>query len=337
MKITLMGCKGTTLDLLNNIISEKALNIDLVITLPENLGEKHGVAFYRGSEIVNYCKDKSIPVHVVKSYNLKDQADLKFFKEAQIDLLLVIGWERIVPDEVLKTLGRFACGMHGSPYGLPRGRGRSPMNWALITGHNRFVTNLFKYDPFIDAGNIIGFQVFEINKFDTISSLHIKNRIAMYQLIRTYLPLIAKDQVVFKPQPPLKPTFYPKRIPTDSGIDWNLNTLQIYNLIRAVSPPYPPAFCYHKNEKVFLLEVFPFDTALFDSAIKPGTIVDISVASNEFVIKTKDGSLLVKKFTGLTTADIQIGDMLQGVDSDTILQEIVKRYHDNTPLDQREI
>ena len=184
MKITLMGCKGTTLDLLNNIISEKAFNIDLVITLPENLGEKHGVAFYRGSEIVNYCKDKSIPVHVVKSYTLKDQADLKFFKEAQIDLLLVIGWERIVPDEVLKTLGRFACGMHGSPYGLPKGRGRSPMNWALIGGHNRFVTNLFKYNPFIDAGNIIGFQVFEINEFDTISSLHIKNRIG--SVVKSY-------------------------------------------------------------------------------------------------------------------------------------------------------
>ncbi len=337
MKITLMGCKGTTLDLLNSIVLEKAFNINQVITLPENLGKKHGIAFFQGNQIKNYCKTQSIPVHTVNSYNLKDPSDLKFFQEAQIALLLVIGWERIVPDNILKTLGKFACGMHGSPYGLPKGRGRSPMNWSLITGHNRFVTNLFKYNPFIDAGEIIGFQVFEINEFDSIASLHSKNRIAMYQLLKTYIPLIEKDQVIFKPQSPIKPTFYPKRVPDDSAIDWNLNTLQIYNLIRAVSPPYPPAFCFYKGKKIFILEAYPFDTALFTSEIKPGTIVDISITLNEIVIKTKDGSLLVKKFTGLTSTDLQIGEIFQGADSDAILQDIVKRYSEKTPLDQREI
>lgn len=337
MKIALLGCKGTTLDLLNTIVTEKVFKIDLVISLPENLGEKHKVAFYRGKEIINYCKSHSISTQVVKAYNLKEPEDISFFKNAKIDLLLVIGWERIVPESVLNSLGKFSCGMHGSPYGLPKGRGRSPMNWSLITGHNRFITTLFRYNPFIDAGNIIGFQVFEINEFDTISSLHTKNRIVMFQLLKTFLPLIEKDKVVFQPQPPLKPTFYPKRTPKDSGIDWNLNTLQIYNLIRAVSPPYPPAYCFFNDKKVFILEAYPFDTALFHSSIKPGTIVDISLALEQFVIKTKDGSLIVKKFTGVKSKDLRIGEVLKGVNSQDIMQEIRTRYHANTPDDEKEI
>ncbi|NVM52756.1 MAG: hypothetical protein HWN66_03550 [Candidatus Helarchaeota archaeon] len=337
MKIALLGCKGTTLDLLNSIISENAFKVDLVVTLPEKLGKKHNVAFYKGNEIVKFCNNNSIPLHVVKAYNLKEPEDQAFFQDANIDLLLVIGWERIIPDVILKSLGVFACGMHGSPYGLPKGRGRSPMNWSLITGHNRFITNLYKYDPYIDSGPIIGFQAFEINPFDTISTLHTKNRIVMYQLIKTYLPLIEKNEVVIKPQPPVKPTFYPKRIPSDSGIDWNQNTLQIYNLIRAVSPPYPPAYCFHNDSKVLILEAYPFDASLFHSGIKPGTIVDLSIVLKEFVIKTKEGSIIVKKFEGLSISDLKIGAVLTGVNSQEILDKIRTRYHANTQDDQKEI
>lgn len=337
MKIALLGCKGTTLDLLHNIFTEKAFLVNLVITLPEELGIKHGVAFYRGKEIMNYCETHSIPIHVVNSYNLQDPADIVFFKTANIDLLLVIGWERIIPEIVLNSLGKFACGMHGSAYGLPKGRGRSPMNWALITNHNRFITNLYKYDPGIDSGHIIGFQVFEINQFDTISSLHAKNRLSMYLLLKTYIPLIESDELIFKPQPPLKPTFYPKRLPSDSGIDWNLTTQEIFNLIRAVTTPYPPAFCFFEGKKLTITEAYPFDSALFDSAISPGTIVDLSIALNQFVVKTKDGSLLVTHFDGLNISDMRLGASLQGVDSQAILHEIIQRYYETTTDDQKEI
>ena len=72
------------------------------------------------------------------------------------DLLCALGWGRLVPEAVLQMLGKFACGMHGSAFGLPRGRGRSPMNWSIITGHNRFITSLFRYTPGMDDGDILG-------------------------------------------------------------------------------------------------------------------------------------------------------------------------------------
>jgi methionyl-tRNA formyltransferase len=337
MRIALLGCKGTTFDLLNSIVTRNSFSVDLVITLPQAVAEKNRVAYYRGNEIVDYCKKRGIPSHLVRSYDLKDMEDVRFFDEAGIDLLMVIGWERLIPDDVLGTLGRFACGMHGSAYGLPKGRGRSPLNWSIITEHNRFITYLFRYNPLIDDGDIIGFKVFDVNPFDTIATLHLKNRIAMYDLLEMYVPLIESDQVVFCPQPPGKTTFYPKRTPEDSGIDWFQSTRQVYNLVRAVAPPYPPAFCYHNEKKLYVFEAYPFESGMFHHSIEPGTVVDVSISLESFVVKTLDGTLIVRKFGGTCIADLAVGDVLQGVSQSDIMQQIRQRYPADVADDQKEI
>lgn len=337
MKTALLGCKGTTLDLLNAATAQNDFKIDLVVTLSRDSAEKNKVAFFKGSEILDYCKQRKIPNHTVTHYDLKDKEDVRFFKEARIDLLLVIGWERLIPDEVLSSLGKFACGMHGSPYGLPKGRGRSPLNWSIIGGHNKFITYLFKYTSGVDAGSIIGFKVFEITPFDNIATLHSKNRMAMYQLLKTYIPLIEKNNVVFWSQPPDKPSYYPKRTPDDSGVDWDQSTLQVYNLIRAVAPPYPPAYCYYRGKKIFILEAYPYDSTLFHHGIKPGTIVDVMLSLGQFVVKTIDGTLLIRKFSEADIHDFKIGDVLEGVDGDSILQRIKTMYDKEILDDEKEI
>ena len=337
MKTALLGCKGTTLDLLNDIVSQASVDIDCVITLPESIAKKNAVAFYRGAELTSYCQRNDIPMHSVRSYNLIHAEDVRFFEEARIELLLVLGWERLIPDDVLGALGKFACGMHGSPYGLPRGRGRSPLNWSLIDGHSKFVTYLFRYNQAVDAGDIIGFKVFEVNPFDTIASLHAKNRIAMHQLLRTYIPLIETGTVQPWPQPPDQPTYYPKRMPEDGAIDWNQTTDEIYNLVRALSPPYPPAFCHHAETKVFVTEAYPFDPILFDNRIEPGTVVDVSVALDQFVVKTADGTLLVSKHSPSRTSDLKVGDRMEGTDHASTLRQIVSRYPVGVAETEKEI
>ncbi|OFY97775.1 MAG: hypothetical protein A3K10_03610 [Bacteroidetes bacterium RIFCSPLOWO2_12_FULL_31_6] len=337
MNIALLGCKGTTLDLLNNICQNGKIKISQVVTLSEENAQKNKVAFYQGNQLKAYCSKNNIPCYVSQTYHMNNEADIAFFKESKIDLLVTIGWERLVPSEILQTLGKFSCGMHGSAYGLPKGRGRSPLNWSILTEHRKFITYLFKYDPFVDAGEIIGLKPFDINEFDTISSLHYKNRLCMQQLLETYVPLIEKNEVVFFPQPPLDPSFYPKRIDEDGVIDWHQKTNDIYNLVRAVSDPYPSAFTFLNNKKVIITTAFPFDTAMFDSYIEPGTILDISVSQDQFVVKTKNGSLLVTKFSGYPILDLQTGQIFTSVNSDITLEKILERYAVDVKEEEKEI
>lgn len=335
MKIALLGCKGTTLDLLHDIHSE--VPIDTVITLPKDIAAKNNVAFYRTEDIIKFCEKKNIPHQLAESYNLKSESDQNFFERSNFDLLLVIGWERLIPEMVLKTLNKFSCGMHGSAFGLPRGRGRSPMNWALITNQKFFTTYLFRYKPGIDDGDIIGFQSFEITQHDSIETLHLKNRIVMGNLVKEYFPLIAEGKEVYFPQPPENTTFYPKRKPGDGIIDWRKRTETIYNLIRAVSTPYPSAFSFLYDKKVVIHGAIPFDNLMYSSKIEPGQVLNVSPASNFFIVKTLDGSLLINDFEGYDINDIEPGMKFSSGDQDEIMEDILTRYPDFVSEDQMEI
>ena len=335
LKLAILGSKGTTLDLIAGLHQAKAGAISTVITLNAETAQRNNVAFFRGPDIAAYCGEAGIVLREVRSYALTDPADRALFDRERFDLLCVLGWERLIPPDILRTLGRFACGMHGSAFGLPRGRGRSPMNWSIITGQSRFITYLFRYTPGIDDGDTIGSRVFEINEHDTIESLHQKNRVAMLQLLIEHLPKIAAGEVAFAPQPAGLPTYYPKRIPEDGLIDWTASTQTIHRLIRAVAPPYPGAFAHFAGRRVGILAAQPFDSELFAFGTESGTIVDVSVARRSFVVKTVDGSLLVTEFDGIPASDIRSGMRLEGAARGG--PDFSSRYAKDLPRSQWEI
>jgi|HubBroStandDraft_1064217.scaffolds.fasta_scaffold41455_1 methionyl-tRNA formyltransferase len=334
LKLAILGSKGTTLDLIAGLQQANAWPISAVVTLNAESAARNNVAFFRGSEIAACCGAAKIPCYAARSYTLSDPEDLAFFDKARFDLLCVLGWERLIPDAVLRTLSKFACGMHGSAFGLPRGRGRSPMNWSIITGLNRFITYLFRYTPGMDDGDIIGSRAFEINEHDTIETLHQKNRIAMLQVLSESLPRIAAGEAVLTPQPGGEPSYYPKRVPEDGLIDWRASTRAIHRLIRAVAPPYPGAFAYLDGRRIGISAAQPFDASLFASDVAAGTIVDVSVASHNFVVKTIDGSLLVTQFDGIAADDLRPGTRLAGATTTT---DFTARYGKDIPRSQWEI
>jgi UDP-4-amino-4-deoxy-L-arabinose formyltransferase/UDP-glucuronic acid dehydrogenase (UDP-4-keto-hexauronic acid decarboxylating) len=335
LKIAILGSKGTTLDLIAGLHGATAWPISAVVTLNAASAARNQVAFFRGGEIAAYCGAAAIPCHEVRSYTLSDPADLAFFEAERFDLMCVLGWERLIPETVLRTLGRFACGMHGSAFGLPRGRGRSPMNWSIITGQTRFITSLFRYTPGMDDGDILGSRTFEINDHDTIETLHHKNRVAMLQTLSECLPKIASGEIVLTPQPGGAPTYYPKRVPEDGLIDWSASTYAIHRLIRAVAPPYPGAFANLDGRRIGIRAARPFDGALFGAGGAAGTIVDVSLAAGSFVVKTVDGSLLVTEFDGIAADALAVGMRLQG--SAPGGPDFTTRYGKDIPPSQWEI
>jgi methionyl-tRNA formyltransferase len=335
LSVAILGSKGTTLDLIAGLHRARAFPLAAVVSLNGESAKRNNVSFFAGPAIADYCGQVRIPHHEARSYGLTDPADLAFFEKSAFDLLCVIGWERLVPEPVLRTLGKFACGMHGSSFGLPRGRGRSPMNWSIITGQTQFVTYLFRYTPGIDDGDIIGSRTFEINTHDTIETLHHKNRLAMQQLLTEHVPNIAAGKVSFTPQPAGEPTYYPKRTPEDGLIDWTAPTQAIDRLVRAVAPPYPGAFAYLDGKRIGIAAAQPFDAGLFPATVAAGTIVDISVASRTFVVKTLDGSLLVTEFDGVAADDLRPGVRLTGAAPGG--PDFSTRYGKDIPRSQWEI
>jgi methionyl-tRNA formyltransferase len=306
-RIAFAGSKNTTLDCMTQFLSD-GFYINLLITLTPEQAIKHEVAGYM--DLRPFAQKNNIPVYHPMEYSLKHNSDQEALLSKLIDCLLVVGWQRLIPEWWLTNLTCGAFGMHGSPEPLPRGRGRSPMNWSLLQGKTSFLTHLFKYDPGIDSGGIIGFQKFDITLWDDCNTLHMKNRIAMNRLLKQYLPAILSNTVNVIPQPKdIEPTYYNKRTSEDGFIDWNkMDMMLLHNHIRAQTRPFPGAFSFLEgsNHKFYFWHAHPFDSHLIFYDKKPGSIVDV-FSDNSFLVSVWDGSLRVYDYTIPEGEELRIG------------------------------
>lgn len=304
-KIGIAGNHTTTIDLATNLILN-GYKIDCIINMPCDLnGEIAGYV-----DLGSFAKKNGIRIIRPKTYNLNHKDDKKLISERRIDALLVFGWQRLIPEWFLKQLSIGAFGTHGSWKPLPYGRGRSLLNWSLILGKTRFIDNLFKYDAGADSGDIIDTLSYSISPWDTIAILHHKDQLVHQSLLLKHLPNILENKVLYKPQSKrIKEVFFPKRKPEDGVINWNWTTIKLYNLIRALSKPYPGAFTYADDLKIMIWRAIPFELFPTFSNKKTGEIV-ANFADETFVVKTLDGTLLIQEYEASKWKP-KIGDLLK--------------------------
>lgn len=291
--IAFFGCKATTRFLLENL--QLPFPIKYLITIDPAKGEKFQVADY--CDLKTFAESKGMEVYQARYYSLKHEEDLARIKDLQIDMAFVMGWQRLIPGDILASMTVGAFGMHGSSMNLPLGRGRSPMNWSIIEGRKAFYTNLFKYDPGVDSGDVMDTFKFEVGEKDTAETMHYKNTLAMKYLIeRNIERLVNNDFQVFPQDDTITPTYYPKRTPADSLLNWNQEVYAMERFIRAVTKPFNGAFTFIGDQKLSIYQAQVFDTHDFGyQQASPGTVVAV-FDNGKFLVRCYGGLLLVSDF-----------------------------------------
>lgn len=308
-RIAVVGCKHTTRDLILGLARHGFL-IDHCVTIPPEKGHDQKVAGYM--DLRSFLVGRGISYTVTERYDLRSDHDRESLLALNLDLLLIVGWQRLIPDWWLESLSVGAFGMHGSSKPLPHGRGRSPLNWSLIQGKEIFYTHLFQYLPGVDDGPIVGVQMFDITPFDTCHTLHFKNQIAMVRLCAKKLPFLLDGSAELTLQSKEGASYYPKRSAEDGLIYWEDTTEEIYNLIRAVTHPFPGAYSFlgdHSDQKMFIWRAIPFDSQITWPDALSGEVVEVFY-DGSFIVKTGDGSLLVLESEGFTVMEDHIGCLL---------------------------
>lgn len=264
------------------------------------------------NNIFNYCnlnfynKSNLVKTYSARKFNLKNKKDIFFFKDLKPTIGFVNGWQRLIPNEILQNFTTGVFGMHGSSMKLPRGRGRSPLNWSIIERRKKFITNIFKYSPGIDDGDILDSIKFDILPNDTCNTLHIKNSICMRYLIEKNLKNLINNNYVLRKQTKIKPTFYPARKPSDSEIDWLSKIENIIAHVNAVTKPLNGAFGFINASKIIIWKsnIFLKKNLISFNNSEIGEIVDI--IQNKPLIKCINGVLLLEEYYSKKL--IKIGD-----------------------------
>ena len=290
-EVVYAGCTEPGYDLLC-YLNEELIEVDEILTLTAEQGEEYNIGKYYSYQ--TYAEKNDISVYTPTNYEMSHEKDKYHFQNRSKDLLIVHGWQRLIPGEILQAFEQGALGLHGSAFGLPKGRGRSPMNWSLVEGLNRFILSVMLLDEGADSGGVVSSKKFNINEHDTIKTMYHKLVVAAQQMFDEIL-LDGLEKGFDPQQQSGEPTYYPKRSQKDGAIHWEDPTETIHNLVRAVTAPFPGAFTEYCGKKVHFWDVQPFSPDfLFDA--QPGTIIKVFTPDEDFLVKTSDGTLLVTEW-----------------------------------------
>jgi len=299
-KIVMAGCTKPGYELISSLL-ESGLEINYFITISREKAEQMKVSGFM--DFIPLARQYNIPVYIAEKFSLKSASDIAFFKGHNFDLLIQGGWQRLFPDEILQTLKVGAVGVHGSSEFLPKGRGRSPINWSLIEGKKKFIIHYFIIKPGIDDGDIFYYEIFDINEWDDCNTLYYKNVIVSKQVLLKEIPLLLSGNYTVIPQQG-EPSYYMKRTAEDGLIDWKKNVFDIYNFIRAITQPFPGAFSYIGEEKIIIWKAQPFDTKISFPNAAIGEIVEV-FSNGDFVVNCDLGLLLVTNYVNSRELKLQ--------------------------------
>ncbi|MFI5606846.1 methionyl-tRNA formyltransferase [Amycolatopsis sp. NPDC051903] len=169
-------------------------------------------------------------------------------KAAEPELIVANNWRTWLPPEIF-TLPEFGTlNVHDSL--LPAYAGFSPLIWALINGEPEVGVTAHLMNAELDAGDIVVQRAVPVGPEDTTTDLFHRTVDLIEPIVTEALSLIGTGTVVPLPQDRSKASFFHKRAPRDSLIDWTWPAADIERLVRAQSDPYPNAFTYHRGAEL---------------------------------------------------------------------------------------
>jgi methionyl-tRNA formyltransferase len=202
-------------------------------------------------------------------------------------------YRNLLPEAVLRTAPLGAYNLHGSL--LPAYRGRAPVNWMLVNGEREAGVTLHHMVARADAGDIVGQRSIAIDDNDTALTLYRKLVPLSVALLTEMHPLIVAGRAPRRAQDLSRGSYFGRRRPEDGRIDWRWPARRIFNLVRAVTHPYPGACCSFGGRKLFVWESrIAAETGRRGA---PGEIVGImSTAGGGAVeVAAGEGSLLITR------------------------------------------
>ncbi|MEW6518008.1 MAG: bifunctional UDP-4-amino-4-deoxy-L-arabinose formyltransferase/UDP-glucuronic acid oxidase ArnA [Thermodesulfobacteriota bacterium] len=267
-----IGCAGIRALLANGF------DIQAVFTHPDDPKENQWF-----ESVAEVAAEKNLTVFAPE--NINHPLWVERLREFAPDIIFSFYYRSMVGQEILAIPPAGCLNLHGSL--LPVYRGRCPVNWALIHGEKETGVTLHYMTRKPDEGDIVAQKKVEITLEDTALTLHSKMTVAASALLTEVLPALRQGTAPRIPQEHRLASYFGGRKPADGEIDWHKYAAEVHNLVRAVTRPYPGAFSYLRNRKVFFWSVQPVEN---NDDVIPGTVI----SSDPLVVKCGEGAIRVQ-------------------------------------------
>jgi len=245
-----------------------------VITHKDDPGEE---IWFRS--VAGLAKKYGIPAHTPESVNSPDW--IERIRSWAPDLILSFYYRSMISEEILNIPRLGAFNMHGSL--LPKYRGRAPINWAVLHGEKSTGVTLHHMVKQADAGDIVEQEAVPIGPDDTARDVFDRCVKAARVVLERQIDALTQGTAPRRKQDESQATYFGGRTPEDGLIDWTAGAEKIYNLIRAVTQPYPGAFTDVDGKKLFIWWAKPVPG--------PGGTPGQIVSTDPLIVATGSGDL----------------------------------------------
>lgn len=262
MRIVFMGTPDFAVPCLERIIESKH-EVAAVFSQPDKpIGRKQILT----PPPVKACAVKN-GIDVFQPEKIKGSDTLEIIKEYNPDILVVVAYGKILPQDILNAAKYGAINVHASL--LPKYRGAAPIQWSILNGDEKTGVTVQQMDVGIDTGDILLTKETLIDINETSEQLFDRLSIIGADALIETLDRIENNQTNPVPQP--EGDFgYAKMIDRSMcPIDWNKSAIEIHNQVRGLQTwPVAITTVHGVNLKIH-------KTALTDiTADKAGKVVD---------------------------------------------------------------
>jgi methionyl-tRNA formyltransferase len=258
---------------------------DSVVALITHENNPHEKIWFKTPAVA--AREKGVPVFTPESVNTPEWRE----KIAALapDLILSVYYRHMIGTKILALPRLGAWNMHGSL--LPQYRGRAPVNWAVLHGEPRIGMTLHRMVKSADAGAIVDQEGVDIGPRDTAEQAFRKVLPCARTVLARQIDALLDGTARETPQDDAQATYFTGRKPEDGRIAWTRTSRQIFDLIRAVTDPYPGAFVDVGAARLMVWWAEPESPATQAARGQPGEVLSLT----PLVVATADGALELTK------------------------------------------
>ena len=279
MRIVFMGTPDFAAASLQKLLDEK-MDVVGVFTQPDKpKGRGMEMAF---SPVKELALAHDLPVY--QPEKMRDGEALAILQELRPELLVVVAYGRILPDELLAIPPYGAINVHGSL--LPSYRGSAPIQWAVLNGDAVTGVSTMYLASEMDSGDVIFTAETPIGEYESSGELFDRLMIMGAELLVKTVRAIADGTAPRTPQDHSKASYVKMLDKSYCPIDWNRSPRQVLKWIYGLQPwPVATMELEGKTYRVFAAEYTNNKTGK-----APGSIVSAGEAGIE--IACADGETL---------------------------------------------
>ena len=282
-----------------SLLLERGDNVAGLITHEDNPHEK---IWFKTPAVA--AREKGIPVFTPESVNTPEWREK--IAALRPDLILSVYYRHMIGTKILALPRLGAWNMHGSL--LPKYRGRAPINWAVLHGEPRIGMTLHRMVKSADAGAVVDQDGVDIGPRATAEEAFRQVLPCARRVLARQIDALLAGTARETPQDESQATYFGGRKPEDGRIVWSGTTKEIFNLIRAVTDPYPGAFTDVGAARLMVWWAETDSSATRGRRGAPGEVLSV----DPLVIATADGALELTKteWRTATAPGLRVSQML---------------------------